>query len=96
MKYPAIYILANKPYGTLYIGVTSNLIQRIYQHKNNITKGFSIKYDCKYLVYYEIFEGMYEAICREKQIKAGSRKKKIALIQSMNPHWKDLYSQIIG
>jgi len=90
-KCPAIYIMANKKYGTLYAGVTSNLIKRIYQHKNGLTPGFTQRYDCKHLVYYELHEDMVNAIAREKQIKAGSRKKKIALIESMNPDWLDLY-----
>lgn len=95
MKNPAIYILANKKNGTLYTGVTSNLPKRIYEHKNEITKGFTVKYDCKTLVYFEIFEDMENAIIREKQIKGGSRKKKIALIESKNPEWKDLYEDIL-
>ena len=91
MKYPAIYIVANRKNGTLYTGVTSNLAQRIYQHKKGITKGFTHKYGCNKLVYYECFDDMNYAIAREKQIKAGSRKKKILLIESLNPLWEDLY-----
>lgn len=93
MKQPAIYITANKKNGTLYTGVTSNLPKRIYEHKN-ATDGFTAKYDCKLLVYYEIFDEMTDAIAREKQIKGGSRKKKITLIESMNPDWQDLYDDI--
>jgi len=93
-KQPAIYILANKPNGTLYTGVTSNLIKRIYEHKNDFIDGFTKRYNCKTLVYYEIHENMVEAIKREKQIKAGSRKKKIALITNMNSAWNDLYNDI--
>jgi predicted GIY-YIG superfamily endonuclease len=92
---PAIYILANKRRGTLYTGVTSNLIQRVYQHKTGITKGFAAKYRCERLVYFEILDAMPEAILREKQIKAGSRAKKIALIEKANPDWVDLYPTII-
>ena len=94
-KQPAIYILSNKKNGTLYTGVTSNLVQRIHQHKENTFKGFTGRYDCKNLVYYEVFDDMENAILREKQIKGGSRKKKIALIEGLNPEWMDLYSQIV-
>ncbi|OGT59402.1 MAG: endonuclease [Gammaproteobacteria bacterium RIFCSPHIGHO2_12_FULL_43_28] len=94
-KRPAIYIMANKRNGTLYIGVTSDLVKRVYQHKNNSIPGFSGRYDCKLLVYYEIHEDMLGAITREKQIKGGSRKKKLALIEGMNPKWIDLYAWIL-
>jgi putative endonuclease len=94
-KQPAIYIMANKRNGTLYTGVTSDLIKRAYQHKNGESPGFSRRYNCKLLVYYEVHEDMLVAIAREKQIKAGSRKKKIALIESMNPQWVDLYAGIL-
>ena len=94
-RQPAIYIMTNKPNGTLYTGVTSYLIQRVYQHKNNLTPGFTKDYDCKCLVYYEQYEDMVNAIAREKQIKAGSRKKKIELIEKMNPEWRDLYSTLL-
>ena len=94
-KQPAIYIITNKRNGTLYTGVTSNLIQRIYQHKNGLTPGFSHRYGCKKLVYYEIFDEMQYAIFREKQIKAGSRKKKLKLIETLNPEWKDLYESLL-
>ena len=87
--------MANKRNGTLYTGVTSNLIQRVYQHKNSLTAGFTQEYDCKYLVYYEIHENMMNAITREKQIKKGSRKNKIALIESLNPSWIDLYPALL-
>jgi predicted GIY-YIG superfamily endonuclease len=94
-KRPAIYIMANKRNGTLYTGVTSDLIKRVYQHKNGLTPGFTQRYDCKQLVYYEIYEDMMSAIEREKQIKGGSRKKKIILIESMNPKWLDLYHSLL-
>ncbi len=94
MKHPAVYIMANKRNGTLYTGVTSNLVKRVYEHKNEITKGFAARYGCKMLVYYESLEKMPIAINREKQIKSGSRKKKLALIENMNPDWKDLYEEI--
>jgi len=93
-RQPAIYLLTNKPNGTLYTGVTSNLPGRIWQHKNKITKGFCSKYNLTILVYFELFEDMYSAISREKQIKAGSRKAKIKLIESVNQEWRDLYADI--
>jgi putative endonuclease len=92
---PAIYIVTNKRNGTLYTGVTSNLIKRIHEHKNSITGGFTSKYKCGILVYYELTDSMPTAIEREKQIKAGSRKKKLALIENQNPNWQDLYNEII-
>ena len=92
-KQPAIYITANKKNGTLYTGVTSDLPKRIYEHKS-ATGGFTAKYDCKLLVYYELFDDMENALAREKQIKGGSRTKKIALIESMNLDWRDLYETI--
>ena len=85
-----VYILTNKNNTTLYTGVTSNLPKRIYEHKNKLVDGFSKKYNLDKLVYYEIYDEITEAIKREKQIKAGSRKKKIELINSINPEWEDL------
>ena len=93
-KFGYVYILFNKPNGTLYTGVTSKLLQRIYQHKHKLIEGFSSKYGVDKLGYYEICENMELAILREKQLKAGSRKKKIMLIEKMNPEWRDLYSDI--
>ncbi|KJV81234.1 GIY-YIG catalytic domain protein [Rickettsia hoogstraalii str. RCCE3] len=90
-----VYIVTNKKNGILYTGVTSNLIKRIYQHKNDIINGFSKKYNCKILVFYEIHQTMNSAINREKQIKAGSRDKKIKLIEQTNINWDDLYNEII-
>ena len=92
---PVVYITASQRNGTLYTGVSSNLPQRIWQHKNEFFKGFSLKHGCKLLVYYEVHETMESAILREKQIKAGSRKKKLILIESVNPYWQDLYEGII-
>jgi len=94
MKTCFVYILASKRNGTLYIGVSSNLVKRIYEHKNIIRKGFSSKYSCKLLVYYEVFDDINLAIKREKQLKGGSRLQKLKLIDSFNPDWKDLYAQI--
>jgi len=94
MKQPAIYIMTNKRNGTLYTGVTSNLVRRVYEHKNKATEGFTSRYNCVLLVYYELYDEMYDAITREKQLKGGSRKKKILLIEKLNPLWKDLYGTI--
>lgn len=94
MKQPAVYIVANKKNGTLYTGVTSMLAKRIYEHKEGIIHGFTKKYDCTLLVFYELHETMESAILREKQIKAGSRKKKLQLIETINPNWTDLYKEI--
>lgn len=94
-KYSYIYLLTNKYNTVIYVGVTSDLIKRIYQHKNKLGDGFSSKYNLDKLVYYEVFEDINEAINREKQIKGGSRQKKFDLIKTMNPEFKDLYSQIV-
>ena len=91
---PCVYILANRRQGTLYTGVTSNLAQRIFQHRDGTTPGFATRYGCNRLVFYEAYERMDEAIAREKQIKGGSRAKKIALIETINPEWKDLYESL--
>lgn len=93
-KQPAVYILTNRENGTLYTGVTSDLIKRIWQHKAKLVDGFSRRYNLDRLVYMEVTESIISAIAREKQIKAGSRAKKIALIESMNPSWQDLYPQL--
>jgi putative endonuclease len=95
MKQPSVYIMANKRNGTLYTGVTSNLVQRVYQHREAVVPGFTARYDCKLLVWYECHEEMVGAITREKQIKAGSRKKKLALIGALNPNWRDLYEDLM-
>ena len=86
--------MASRRNGTLYTGVTSRLIQRVWQHREGVADGFSKRYDCKLLVWYEVFEAMEQAILREKQIKAGSRAKKLALIEAMNPDWRDLWDVI--
>lgn len=90
-----IYILFNKRNGTLYTGVTSNLVKRICEHKNKFVEGFTKKYNIDKLGYYEVYDTIISAIEREKQLKGGSRKQKIQLIESINPHWKDLYDTII-
>ena len=89
-KQPAIYILASKYNGTLYIGVTSNLPQRMYQHREGLVEGFSKKYGVKLLVYFELCDDMESAIAREKTLKGITRSKKIDLIESVNPNWEDL------
>jgi putative endonuclease len=95
VKQPAIYIMASGRNGTLYVGVTSNLIQRVWQHRNGTISGFAARYGCVNLVYFELFEDMAGAIIREKQIKAGSRARKLALIGTGNPSWHDLYETIL-
>lgn len=92
---PAIYIMTNKRNGTIYTGVTSDLIKRVYEHKQGMVPGFTRSYGCSLLVYYEQCDSMVGAIEREKQIKGGSRKKKLALIESLNPDWQDLYKSLL-
>jgi len=87
--------MANERNGTIYTGVTSDLVQRVYQHKNGIADGFTKRNGCKLLVFYEAYDNMVAAITREKQIKGGSRRKKLALIEAMNPTWRDLYPDIL-
>lgn len=94
MKRPTVYIMASKRNGTLYTGVTSNLPQRVWQHREGILPGFTKKYGCKLLVWYEVHTEMTYAIAREKQIKGGSRKKKLKLIETLNPNWRDLYEEL--
>jgi putative endonuclease len=94
MKQPAVYIMASRRNGTLYTGVTSDLSKRVWQHKNG-TIGFTSRYGCKILVWYEVGGSMEWAILREKQIKAGSRNKKLVLIETLNPEWRDLYESIV-
>jgi putative endonuclease len=77
--------------GTLYVGVTFNLPQRVFQHREALTPGFASRHGCKLLVYYETYEDMNSAIAREKQIKGASRRKKLLLIERFNPEWRDLY-----
>ena len=95
-RQPAVYIVTNRGNTTLYTGVTSNLVKRIWEHKNKVTRGFTSRYRLTRLVYFELVEGMYEAISREKQIKGGSRRKKLLLISRCNPEWRDLYDDICG
>ena len=93
-KLYCVYIMTNKKNTVLYTGITSNLNKRIYEHKENLVEGFTKKYNVHKLVYYEVFNDVEGAISREKQIKAGSRNKKIKLISSLNPEWKDLYTEL--
>lgn len=94
-KQPAVYILASKKNGTLYIGVSSNLVKRVWEHKNNVVAGFTKKYTVHLLVWYELHEGMPSAIKREKQLKNWQRQWKIKLIENDNLNWLDLYPTII-
>ena len=94
MKQPAIYIMTNFRNGTLYVGVTSDLIKRAFEHREGLIEGFTKKYGCKQLVYYEQHATMHSALEREQQIKSGSRKKKLELIEGFNPHWKDLFLEL--
>jgi putative endonuclease len=94
MREPAVYIMASRRNGTLYTGVTANLARRVYEHREKLFPGFTSRYACKLLVWYEPYPTMAEAITREKQIKAGSRKRKLALIEAMNPDWRDLYPDL--
>jgi predicted GIY-YIG superfamily endonuclease len=88
-------MVANKGNGTIYTGVTSDLVKRVAQHREGTTPGFTTRYACKLLVWYEPFEDMPNAIAREKQIKAGPRKKKLELIEVANPDWRDLFPTLL-
>ncbi len=95
-RYYSVYISTNKRHSVLYTGVTNNLLNRDDQHKKKINKNsFTAKYNVDKVVYYETFNNIYDAITREKQIKAGSRQKKIELINSINPKWKDLVAETL-
>jgi len=94
-KYYYVYILASKRNGTLYIGVTSNLIKRVWQHRNKIVSGFTAEYDVFMLVYFEEYNNVEEAIAREKYLKGKKRDYKLNLIEEKNPQWRDLYQDII-
>lgn len=95
MREPAVYMLANQTRGTLYVGVTSNLIQLVWQHKEGFVDSFSKEYGCKNLVWLEQHETMESAIHREKRLKKYKREQKIRLIESLNPEWRDLYADIL-
>ena len=89
-----VYILTNDTHTVLYTGVTNDLVRRVYEHREGINKGFTKRYRVKQLVYYEVFDDAFSAIQREKQIKAGSRRRKLDLIKTMNPERRDLYEEI--
>ena len=89
-----VYIMTNRGNNVLYVGVTRDLIKRVYEHKAKLVAGFTKKYNIVKLVYYEVFQDIGNAILREKQIKAGSRQKKIELINDMNKEWHDLYTDL--
>ena len=95
MRQYYVYILASKKNGTLYIGVTNNLLKRVYEHKNNLIGGFTQKYGVHNLVYYEEHNNIGKAITREKQMKTWKRQWKIELIEKFNPPWKNLYCEAI-
>ena len=94
-KQPAVYILANKRNGTLYTGVTSNLVKRVWEHQNDMVEGFTKRYSVHRLVWYEVHETMESAILKEKRIKGWKRTWKLELIETDNPHWQDLYHNIV-
>jgi putative endonuclease len=95
IKQPAVYILASARNGTLYIGVTSDLVKRIWEHKNNLVEGFTKRYNVRYLVWYELYENMDSAIEREKRLKEWKRAWKLNMIVKSNPNWNDLYNTIV-
>jgi putative endonuclease len=94
-KQPAVYILASKRNGTLYIGVTSDLTKRVWEHKNDLVEGFTKRYRVHSLVWYELHESMESAIKREKSMKEWKRAWKLELIESVNPEWEDMYHKIV-
>ena len=89
-----VYVVANPRRTVLYTGVTNNLLRRVWEHRNGQGGKFTAKYHCSCLVFYEVFRDSYNAICREKQLKAASRRSKIKLIESANPEWRDLYGDL--
>ena len=96
MKCYYVYILASRKDGALYIGVTSDLIKRVWEHKNTVTKGHTEKYNIKKLIYFEQYEEVEQAIYREKKLKAWKREWKIELIETTNPEWRDLYEEMVA
>ena len=94
MREPSVYIMASRRNGTLYTGVTANLPRRVQDHREGSGSDFTRRYGCRLLVWYERYERIVDAIAREKQIKAGSRRAKLALIEAMNPDWVDLYETL--
>ena len=96
MKNYYVYIVTNKPRGTLYIGMTNNLVRRGYEHRNGLIDGFTKRYSLNKLVYFEVFNRIEDAILREKRLKKWNRKWKIDLIEMANPEWIDLYEQLVN
>ena len=96
MKTPCVYILASSRNGTLYIGVTSDIVKRVWEHKGDFVEGFSKEYGVHMLVYFELHDRMEDAILREKQMKKWNRAWKLRLIEERNPQWRDLYEDIAG
>jgi putative endonuclease len=94
-KQPAVYILASKKKGVLYVGVTSNLLKRVWEHKEKLAEGFTEKYNVQQLVYYELCENINSVIAREKQLKSWNRAWKVRLIEKSNPGWQDLWDSIL-
>jgi putative endonuclease len=94
IKQPVVYILASKKNGTLYIGITTNLKKRVWEHKNNLIEGFTQRYGIHQLVWYEVHNTLDSAIKREKRLKKWKRDWKIELIESVNPDWQDLYDKL--
>jgi predicted GIY-YIG superfamily endonuclease len=94
MKQPAAYIMANRRNGTIYVGVTSDLPQRAFQHREGLVPGFTSGYGCKMLVWFDVYDDMPNAMAREKQVKGGSRRDKLALIEKTNPEWRDLFDDL--
>ena len=95
VKQPAVYVLASRRNGTLYVGVTSNLVKRVWEHKNDLVEGFTKKYAVHHLVWYELHDTMESAIQREKALKEWKRQWKIETIERFNPNWSDLYESIL-
>jgi putative endonuclease len=95
-KEPVVYIMASRRNGTLYIGVTSDLIKRVWEHRTHAIEGFTKKYDVRTLMYYEVHSEMLSAILREKQLKRWRRKWKLQLIETANPSWQDRWNEIAG
>jgi putative endonuclease len=93
---PAVYIMASQRNGTLYVGVIPDLLVRVWQHRTSALAGFKSRYGCKLLVWFEMHATMEHAVCREKQLKNGSRAEKIVLIETHNPRWDDLYPTLVG
>jgi len=95
MKQPTVYILASQRNGTLYVGVTTDLVKRIWEHRNDVVEGFSSQYATHLLVFYELHGDMEHAITREKQLKKWKRAWKLRMIEERNPHWNDLYPSLV-